>query len=145
MEINALQTRRNNFRGTKTNPVDSDVWCFICRKRGSHVAQDHPDFDPNHRAMAKRQSLSAKRIKSSDSSDSCASDSEATRSFSVNAISSKNAMELEENDFDGMPTLEQHWTLGNCATGHVSGNKALFDAWHGTAELILPNKTTIIG
>ncbi|KAF0726422.1 hypothetical protein Ae201684P_021073 [Aphanomyces euteiches] len=95
--------------------------------------------------MAKRQSLPAKRVKPSDSSDSCASDSEATRSFSVNAISSKTTMQLKENDFDGMPTLEKHWTLDNCATGHVSGNKALFDAWHGTAELILPNKMTIIG
>ncbi|KAF0724632.1 hypothetical protein Ae201684P_013819 [Aphanomyces euteiches] len=49
-EINAIQARTQPKRSTSLD----DKWCFICRKRGNHIAQDHPDFDPNHGKSAQR-------------------------------------------------------------------------------------------
>ncbi|KAH9182462.1 hypothetical protein AeNC1_015563 [Aphanomyces euteiches] len=134
-EINALQSRLNTSQPKKPAGTD-EKWCFICRKRGDHVAQDHPDFDPNHGKSNQRHTskfLRAKKRKElSDRSDS-ASDDEAT--YDINAIAQGN----------GKPEKETHWTLDNCATGHVTGQKGVINSWEGTAQLVLPNQTNIQG
>ncbi|KAH9089739.1 hypothetical protein LEN26_019098 [Aphanomyces euteiches] len=100
-EINALHSRKNTPAAQNTTNL-SEQWCFICRKRGDHVAQDHPDFDPNHGKGNQRRvpktSRTKRRKESSDRSDS-ASDNEAT--YDINAI-------LQD---DGKPEKETHWTL----------------------------------
>ncbi|CAK4102298.1 unnamed protein product [Aphanomyces euteiches] len=134
-EINALQSRLNTSQPEKPAGTD-EKWCFICRKRGDHVAQDHPDFDPNHGKSNQRHTSkffrAKKRKELSDRSDS-ASDDEAT--YDINAIAQGN----------GKPEKETHWTLDNCATGHVTGQKGVINSWEGTAQLVLPNQTKIQG
>ncbi|RHY14955.1 hypothetical protein DYB36_002605 [Aphanomyces astaci] len=51
LEVNVLHTR------TKPQPPRSTIvekWFFICRKRGDLVAQDHPNFDPDHRSKRRK-------------------------------------------------------------------------------------------
>ncbi|CAK5176901.1 unnamed protein product, partial [Aphanomyces euteiches] len=61
-------------------------------------------------------------------------------SYNINAISNKSSdSPLDDDDKD------QHWTLDNCATGHVTGVKEFISTWHGPGRLILPNKTETHG
>ncbi|KAH9095102.1 hypothetical protein LEN26_017922, partial [Aphanomyces euteiches] len=133
-EINAIQARTQPKRSTSLD----DKWCFICRKRGNHVAQDHPDFDPNHGKSAQRprqppQTTRSKRRKESSELSDSPSDDEAT--YNINCITG----------IDKPSTKETHWTLDNCATGHVTGQVGVISTWHGSANLILPNQTKILG
>ncbi|KAH9151929.1 hypothetical protein AeRB84_005572 [Aphanomyces euteiches] len=98
--------------------------------------KDYQDFDPNHGKGNQRRvpktSRTKRRKESSDRNDST-SDNEAT--YDINAI-------LQD---DGKPEKETHWTLDNCATGHVTGLKGVINTWEGTAQLVLPNQPKIHG
>ncbi|RHY22600.1 hypothetical protein DYB32_009452, partial [Aphanomyces invadans] len=146
LEINALQAKVDALKTKqklKGNNGNGDHWCFICRQRGDHVAQDHADYDPNFASKRGRQS--ARTIPTKRKAHSSGSETEEIQSFSVNSTYTM------ENDDPLCGTVsqshpsERHWTLDNCATGHVTGTKDFIDSWHGSANLILPNKTQIRG
>ncbi|KAH9150923.1 hypothetical protein AeRB84_006344 [Aphanomyces euteiches] len=139
-EINALQSKvRDLTERSKTS--DDGKWCFICRRRSNHVAQDHTDFDPNYSKANVRQVTKqpAKRKSYKKSRETESSESEDGPSYDINTISD----ESSNIPLDG--GKEQHWTLDNCATGHVTGVKEFVSTWHGPARLILPDKSEIYG
>ncbi|KAH9167555.1 hypothetical protein AeNC1_018132, partial [Aphanomyces euteiches] len=139
-EINALQLKVRDL--TERSKTSGDgKWCFICRRRSNHVAQDHTDFDPNYSKanvrQVTKQPAKPKSYKKSRETES--SESEDGPSYDINAISD----ESSNIPLDG--GKEQHWTLDNCATGHVTGVKEFVSTWHGPARLILPDKSEIYG
>ncbi|KAH9103710.1 hypothetical protein AeMF1_020024 [Aphanomyces euteiches] len=140
-EVNALQSKVRDI-SERSKPNEEGKWCFICLRRINHVAQDHPDFDPNYAKSSTRQ-VTKKTFKSKTQKkarDDESSDSDDSPSYNINAISNKSSdSPLDDDDKD------QHWTLDNCATGHVTRVKEFISTWHGPGRLILPNKTEIHG
>ncbi|KAH9103933.1 hypothetical protein LEN26_010973 [Aphanomyces euteiches] len=135
-DINALKTKMSTF---KTGKQGNGKWCFICRKMGDHVAQDHDDFDLNYReskvkgGLQKGAGTSKPPFKKRASKKTRGSDDDDI-TYNINAISN-----TETHD------QEAHWTLGNCATGHVTGNRHYVQGCHGNATLTLPNGGKIKG
>ncbi|CAK4079936.1 unnamed protein product [Aphanomyces euteiches] len=130
-EINALKTRLN----TMSNVDHTEgKWCFICRKKGDHVAQDHADFDPNYHekrgkeARPKKVGTTKVAFKKGFPKKAPSGSDDDEPSYKINAIS--------EGTSNGRET---HWTLDNCATGHVTGMRYYVKECHGNANLILPN------
>ncbi|CAK4707213.1 unnamed protein product [Aphanomyces euteiches] len=118
-EVNALQSKVREI-SERPKPNEVGKWCFICRQWANHVAQDHPDFDPNNTKSSARQvtkqPLKSKAQKKARGDES--SDSDDSPSYNINAISNKASdSPLDDDDKD------QHWTLDNCATGYVTGVK----------------------
>ncbi|RLO01668.1 hypothetical protein DYB28_015330, partial [Aphanomyces astaci] len=140
LEINALQTRLTELSDKRRKTDDGLLWCYICKKKGDHEAKGHPGYDPNYvnkRAGGGRQSQRAThggKSRPRPTSDGSDSDSDAAQ-YHVNAVTVDDTRRVMEN----------HWTLDNCATGHVTGNHHFMHSWKGTSSLILPNQAVVKG
>ncbi|RHZ29651.1 hypothetical protein DYB37_011776, partial [Aphanomyces astaci] len=70
----------------------------------------------------------------SPTSDGSDSDSDAAQ-YQVNSVAVGDITRVMEN----------HWTLDNCATGHITGNRHFMHSWKGPSSLILPNQAVVKG
>ncbi|KAH9112113.1 hypothetical protein AeMF1_013503 [Aphanomyces euteiches] len=136
-EINALKTKLSTIKNVRKS---DGKWCFICRKTSDHVAQDHDDFDPNFRdkkgkgARPKDYRTSKASFTKTPLRNPLAGSNDDEVNYKINAVS------------DGTPNgQETHWTLDNCATGHVTGLRHYVVDCDGNANLILPNGQQIKG
>ncbi|RHY74999.1 hypothetical protein DYB30_013092 [Aphanomyces astaci] len=140
LEINALQTRLTELSDKRCKTDDGLLWCYICKKKGDHEAKEHPGYDPNYakkRAGGGRQSQRGThggKSRPRPTSDGSDSDSDAAQ-YHVNSVTVDDTRQVMEN----------HWTLDNCATGHVTGNHHFMHSWKGTSSLILPNQAVVKG
>ncbi|CAK4104955.1 unnamed protein product, partial [Aphanomyces euteiches] len=136
-EINALTTKLSTIKNVRKS---DGKWCFICRKTSDHVAQDHDDFDPNFRdkegkgARPKDYSTSKASFTKTPLRKPLAGSNDDEVNYKINAVS------------DGTQNgHETHWTLDNCATGHVTGLRHYVVDCDGNANLILQNGQQIKG
>ncbi|RLO01397.1 hypothetical protein DYB28_004572, partial [Aphanomyces astaci] len=140
LEINALQTRLTELCDKRRKTDDGLLWCYMCKKKGDHEAKGHPGYDPNYvnkRAGGGRQSQRGThggKSRPRPTSDGSDSDSDAAQ-YHVNSVTVDDTRRVTEN----------HWTLDNCATGHVTGNHHFMHSWKGTSSLILPNQAVVKG
>lgn len=103
-------------------------WCYICRKKGDHLPQDHKDFDPNYNKSKKKKNVHFQKKRKEEESGK----TNQNQSYTINCITS------------GNNPSEDQWILDNGAQNHCSGNKTLFiNMSNKFASIETPNGTVL--
>jgi len=138
--INALESRVASLASKRSK---ADKWCYICKKRGDHEATGHPGYDPNfvRQRPSGTSSGRARRDQPTRHTNAYGDSEDGAVLYRANAIASV----AQRAPCSDATDTDKHWTLDNCATGHVTGNSDWITAWKGTSHLVLPDKSSLQG